>query len=429
MSQGLATMKSIELFAGAGGLALGTAKAGMHHAAVLEWDGNACATLRRNQAMGVAELRGSQIIQGDVRDHDFTQHQGEVDFVIGGPPCQPFSLGGRHKGPMDQRDMFPEAIRAVREIMPKAFIFENVKGLLRQTFANYYQYIIHQLEFPTVTRKGDEEWTDHLARLEAVKTSGRRARDTRYNVVYQLLNAADYGVPQCRHRVLVVGVRADLGVEFSFPAATHSEDALLYDKWVTGDYWDRHRVPKRQRPQLPDNQKRRIVDLAPLMPIMLPKPWRTVRDAIHDLPKLRAGQTSPEVPNHYFNPGARSYHGHSGSPLDEPAKTLKAGAHGVPGGENTLRFSDGEVRYFSVRECARLQTFPDNWVFEGSWTESMRQLGNAVPVQLAEVVATRLAQVVQPVISLSDSLSRAMTAARNGAVPPDAGGNARRSVT
>ncbi len=308
--------------------------------------------------------------------------------------------------------MFPEAIRAVREVMPKAFVIENVKGLLRQSFANYYQYILQQLEYPTVVRRGDEEWTDHKARLERARTSGRRRKEVRYNVVFQLLNAADYGVPQCRERVLVVGVRGDLGVKFSFPQPTHSADALLYDKWVTGDYWERHRIARSRRPEMPARVRRRVDNLAPLMPIMLPKPWRTVRDAISDLPRIRVGQTSRQVPNHFLNPGARSYPGHNGSPWDEPAKTLKAGDHGVPGGENTLRHEDGSVRYFSVRECARLQTFPDDWVFEGSWTESMRQLGNAVPVELAAKVARSLVEVVRPAAKLSDSLSHAFQSAR-----------------
>lgn len=96
-----------------------------------------------------------------------------------------------------------------------------------------------------------------------------------------------------------------------------------------------------------------------------------------------------------FNPGARAYPGHDGSPYDRPAKALKAGDHGVPGGENTLRLEDGSVRYFSVRECARLQTLPDYWIFEGSWTESMRQLGNAVPVQMCEIVAARLKEILK----------------------------------
>jgi DNA (cytosine-5)-methyltransferase 1 len=110
-----------------------------------------------------------------------------------------------------------------------------------------------------------------------------------------------------------------------------------------------------------------------------------VRDAISDLPAPTEGAAVPN--NHVFNPGARSYPGHTGSPLDEPAKTLKAGDHGVPGGENMLRALNGQLRYFTVRESARLQSFPDDFLFRGSWTETMRQLGNAVPVRLAELIA------------------------------------------
>jgi DNA (cytosine-5)-methyltransferase 1 len=98
---------------------------------------------------------------------------------------------------------------------------------------------------------------------------------------------------------------------------------------------------------------------------------------------------------HYYIPGARRYVGHTGSPLDEPAKTLKAGVHGVPGGENALLQPDGSVRYFTIREAARLQTFPDAFTFAGSWTESMRQIGNAVPVTLAEILAKGLKQTLK----------------------------------
>jgi DNA (cytosine-5)-methyltransferase 1 len=285
--------------------------------------------------------------------------------------------------------MFPQAVRAVREIAPKAFIFENVKGLLRQGFANYFSFIIHQLSFPEVRPIGDEDWIDHLARLEKLGTSGIHS-GLKYNVAYQLLDAADFGVPQRRHRVFIVGLRSDLGVEFNFPLATHTEDALLFDQWISGEYWDRHRISKSRRPERSPRVKRRIERLRGCLPQMLGKPWRTVRDAISDLPKLSEGETCLTTPNHFLNPGARSYPGHNGSPLDYPAKALKAGDHGVPGGENTLRFGDGSVRYFTVRECARIQTFPDNWVLEGSWTESMRQLGNAVPVTLAQAVANEL---------------------------------------
>lgn len=388
-------MKSIELFAGAGGLAIATARAGFEHEAVIEWNQNACDTIRWNKSAGLAHVRDWNVVQCDVRQYDFKQHAGKIEFVSGGPPCQPFSIGGKHGGMDDKRDMFPQAVRAVRELEPKAFLFENVKGLSRRTFQNYFSYIVHQLSYPEIVRKGDEEWTHHLARLERVVTGGR-SPGLKYNVVTQVLNAADFGVPQRRERVLFVGVRADLGIKFAFPTPSHEEDALLRDKWVTGDYWERHRVPKRQREVLPDRLRRRVAELGSLWSSsMMLEPWRTVRDAISDLPRIAPGQTCVRFPNHFLNPGARAYAGHNGSPLDEPAKALKAGDHGVPGGENMLRNADGSVRYFSVRECARLQTFPDDWVLQGSWTESMRQLGNAVPVRLVERVAVDLRRMLE----------------------------------
>jgi DNA (cytosine-5)-methyltransferase 1 len=388
-------MKSIEVFAGAGGLAFGTAEAGFQHKIVVEWDSNACATLRKNHEAGVRHVRDWKIIEADVALCDFTPYQGDVDFVCGGPPCQPFSLGGKHRGHQDDRNMFPQAVRVVREVRPRAFVFENVKGLLRKSFANYYSYIIHQLRLPTVAPRGEEDWTDHLARLERLHTSGQEV-DLRYNVVYQMVNAVEYGIPQHRWRVFIVGIRSDVGAEFSFPLPTHEEDALLYSQWVNGEYWERHRIPRKRVPTMPGRISQRVWRLRSAFPEMMLQPWRTVRDAISDLPQIAAGDRCTRFANHFLNPGARSYAGHNGSPYDEPAKALKAGDHGVPGGENTLRLEDGSVRYFSVRECARLQTFPDEWTFEGSWTESMRQLGNAVPVKLAEVVARPLVSIISP---------------------------------
>jgi DNA (cytosine-5)-methyltransferase 1 len=125
------------------------------------------------------------------------------------------------------------------------------------------------------------------------------------------------------------------------------------------------------------------------------------------LPRIAIGQTSLRIANHFYNPGARSYAGHTGSDLDEPAKTLKAGDHGVPGGENTVLLDNGDIRYFSVRECARVQTFPDDWVLEGSWTEAMRQLGNAVPVTLAKAVATKLHRLLSLGTALADGFKKA----------------------
>jgi DNA (cytosine-5)-methyltransferase 1 len=203
------------------------------------------------------------------------------------------------------------------------------------------------------------------------------------------LNAADYGVPQKRERVVFVGFRADLGVEWTFPTPTHDLDSLLWDQCHGGDYWERHRIPRSRR-TLDAKLHARGMSLL-TRPAALP--WKTTRDAIGDLPDPEFGKSAAaNYLNHGFQPGARAYPGHTGSRLDEPAKTLKAGVHGVPGGENMLVREDGRVRYFTVRESARLQTFPDNFAISGSWSEAMRQLGNAVPVSLARVLATAIAR-------------------------------------
>ena len=381
-------MRSVELFTGAGGLALGIEKAGFHHDTVVERDKDCCQTIRENQRNGYPLLHGWRLYPGDVRKFDYSAIEGEVDLLAGGPPCQPFSIGGKHKGPLDKRDMFPQMARAVRELKPRAFMVENVRGLLRESFAKYFEYVTLQLKYPELVSKLDEVWTDHLSRLERHETKGRD-KGLHYNLVFQPLNAANYGVPQKRARVIIVGFRADLGVEWSFPDATHSYDALLIDQWVTGDYWERHHVAKKKRPAAPPRLTNRIERLRSESPLSLfdpQKPWRTVRDALEGVPDPETGDRSRWY-NHEQNPGARCYVGHTGSPLDEPAKALKAGDHGVPGGENMLLKPDASLRYFTVRESARLQTFPDDYVLHGAWTEAMRQLGNAVPVLLGETIA------------------------------------------
>lgn len=382
-------MKSVELFAGAGGLAIGMAKAGFRHAAVVEWNSDACETFRENKRHHTHHVEEWPLYEGDVREFDYGTLNGDVIVVSGGPPCQPFSMGGKHRGHLDERDMFPEAVRAVRELRPMAFIFENVKGLKRDTFATYFEYVRLQLTYPGLLRRDGETWRDHCRRLENHHTSTYGG--TEYNVVAELLNAANFGVPQRRERVFIVGFRSDLGVGWSFPKATHSEDELLNSKWITGEYWDRHKVVKKRRPALEGRRRGRLERLRRGDLFVEGKaPWRTVRDAISDLPDPEKFPNNT-IPNHHHNPGARSYKGHTGSRLDDPAKTLKAGDHGVPGGENMLTRADGSIRYFTVREAARLQTFPDDYVFSGAWTEAMRQLGNAVPVLLAEVVARSVA--------------------------------------
>lgn len=385
-------MKSVELFAGAGGLAMGISLAGFESLAVLEWDRWACDTIRENQRRGYPLVEGWPLWEGDVRDFDWSSISEDLDLVAGGPPCQPFSMGGKHKAFGDKRDMFPATVEVIRKLRPKSFIIENVKGLTRSSLANYYQYILLQLEFPEVTQGGNEGWEDHLKRLQEEKTSGAlHSSGLTYNVTSTLANAADHGVPQRRERVFIVGFRSDLGVEWSFPKATHGMDALLHSQWITGEYWDRHGISKRRRPELPSALEGKVRNLAASFLAPGDKPWRTVRDALRDVPDPRTRE-GRSLMNHVFQGGARAYPGHTGSPLDLPAKTLKAGDHGVPGGENMLVNQDGTVRYFTVRESARLQTFPDGFVFHGSWSETMRQLGNAVPVALARKVASSVVE-------------------------------------
>lgn len=401
-------MRSVELFAGGGGLSLGLSLAGFKPEIVIEWDKWACDTLRENIQHGYPLVTDWRVHEGDVRSFDYQELPEGIDLVSGGPPCQPFSMGGKHRAYRDARDMFPAAVEVVRKLAPRGFLFENVKGITRTAFANYFQYIQLQMSYPEVTRKKSEDWMDHLARLEQHKTKGK-TKGLTYNVVARVLNAANYGIPQRRERVFIVGFRSDQNKGWHFPRETHSQDALLHDQWVTGEYWDRHQVSKRMRPPVPPRLEKRVERLQEGS-IVVPdgvKPWRTVRDALTGLPEPIKTKAPRHVLNHKFQPGAKSYPGHTGSPLDMPAKTLKAGDHGVPGGENMMVLPNGSVRYFTVRESARLQTFPDGYRFHGSWTETMRQLGNAVPVVLAQIVGASVANEL-----LKDEMDKLIKASR-----------------
>ena len=378
-------ISSIELFCGTGGLALGLKNAGFSHKALYEWDKASCDNIEKNIKQGFSGIQDWKVFQADVRAVSYDGLSGKINMISGGPPCQPFSLGGKAQAYNDKRDMFPEAVRAVREINPEVFIFENVKGLLRKSFSLYFSYIILQLTYPSIAKPKDMSWEDHRALLEKHHTSCNHS-DCEYNVVFRLLNAADYGVPQRRHRVIIVGFRKDIDACFTFPTTTHSKEALLYSKWISKDYWPKHGIPMPEDNPLTFELRKYVQSIveetnSPLLP------WKTTRDAIGDLPDPRIEATN-SFSNHEFRAGARIYQGHSGSVLDEPSKTIKAGAHGVPGGENIIVLDSGDVRYYTVRESARIQTFPDDYHFCASWTESMRQIGNAVPVRLAEAVGT-----------------------------------------
>jgi DNA (cytosine-5)-methyltransferase 1 len=375
-------MRSVELFSGCGGLALGLSKAGFHHSLMVEWNEDAVATVHHNRRRKLRHIRDWPLERRDVREITWRSFSG-LDLVAGGPPCQPFSIGGKHRGHEDTRDMWPEAIRAVRETRPRAFLFENVRGLVRPTFSDYLSWIVAHLRHPEMTRKDGEDHAMHTKRLE---TCGLPPS---YRVLVLQVNAADYGAAQKRHRVIIAGVRSDLAAELEPPKPTHSRERLLWDQWVSGTYWRRHGLPMPSDASIPASDRATVKRLRNRSSPPPGKPWVTVRDALAGL-----GEPNGKA-NHVFQDGARVYPGHTGSPLDQPAKALKAGDHGVPGGENMMVKDDGSVRYFTVREAARLQGLPDSYHFPRSWTESMRQLGNAVPVQLAEEMGAWIASILR----------------------------------
>lgn len=330
-------LTAVELFAGAGGLLLGSSLAGFRHLAAVEWEANCCNTLRLNQGKGYPLIDpGMRIIEGDVRDVDWSFLTEDVDLLAGGPPCQPFSLGGLARAESDKRDMFPAFTSVLARLRPRAFVCENVKGLTRASFHQYYEYILLRLQHPSLEKREGETWEQHAIRLSRAHTSADHEA-VRYEVVPTVVDAAGYGVPQHRHRVFIVGFRSDVEACWSFPQRTHGPGLL---------------------------------------------PLVTLGEVLSDLPDLNNDPRGGE---------ARSYPGHTGSTLDRPSKTIKAGVHGVPGGENMIRYPDGSLRYLTVREAARVQTFPDGYEFTGAWSEGMRQIGNAVPVELARVVTSSVA--------------------------------------
>jgi DNA (cytosine-5)-methyltransferase 1 len=391
---------SIELFTGGGGLAIGMHKAGFRHLLAIEFDRRACQTLRAGRKaipydpeVGIPSSLDDPwpLVEGDIHEQGFGRWEGLVDVVAGGVPCQPWSLGGVHKGYEDKRNLWPQLLRCVRETKPRAIIAENVKGLLRPSFAPYYNYIIRQLKAPFEEPLEGEDWRDHDRRLEKLLAEDDYDRTKRYDVTFKLVNAADYGVPQVRWRVFVVAFRKDLGLEgWEIPDGKYSEAALLHDQ-ASGAYWERHGIAP--RPEI-------LSEVLPLADNK--KAWRTVRDALIKKPALPpplepldAKLEHPDFLHHFGWPGAREYAGHTPNDLDRPAKTVKAGVHGVPGGETVLRLDDGSIRYMTVREVARVMTFPDDRRLEGPRGEQMRQLGNAVPVDLAKFMAKAVADALR----------------------------------
>ena len=324
---------AIELFAGAGGLSLGLKMAGWDLRAALEIDADALNTHRTN-------FPGITHVCADIRDTDFTKFQG-VSLVAGGPPCQPFSVSGKQLGMHDLRDMVPQFVRAVKEAKPAAFLLENVHGLVTPKFMPYLLGVV-----------------EDLARLG-------------YEVHWKVLNAADYGVPQKRLRLFVIGVPK--GVAFAFPEPSHG-------------------------PHSPG----RI-------------PYASVRNALSDVPAdipNKAKVVFAKNPILRKSPYAGMLLNGKGRPLnmDGPSHTIPATAGGnrthiLDMGGNLQAYHrhllgggapySGEVpdcRRLTVRESARLQSFPDWFQFTGRRSRQYCQIGNAVPPLFAMAVAAALRQ-------------------------------------
>lgn len=377
-------MRSIEIFSGAGGMALGISKAGFKTALLVDKDKTSITTLKKNKKLLNAK-RETKIIHDDVSAIEYADMKGKISLLAGGPPCQPFSIGGKRKGSDDVRDMFPELARIIHCVQPEAFLIENVRGLKGEKFKNYLEYLRLLLTFPFLTQTTQKDWRLHLREMQNYQNS-HSLESTEYKVNIQSVNAADYGVPQNRERIFIVGVRKDINMHWSFPEPTHSLEALLIDKFINKSYWERNEVSLKSRESATPTITRKLLKISEEK-IHTRRPWVTVREGISGLPDPRKKYSLEEYKDHEFRDGARIYPGHTGSYIDLPAKTIKAGVNGVPGGENMIRFEDGNVRYFTSRELARIQSFPDTYQFEGSWTQKTRQIGNAVPPTLAYVIS------------------------------------------
>lgn len=321
------TFTSIELFAGGGGLALGMHKAGFKHLLLNEYDKDACATLQSN-------MPEWNIVQGDIHDIDFTSYYGKVDFLTGGFPCQAFSYAGKRLGFEETRGtLFFELARAVKEIQPKVFMAENVKGLLEH---------------------------DNGRTIETIKSV---ITELGYTLIEpRVLRSILYNVPQKRERLILIAIRNDIApfVDFKWPSVC-GEIRTLRDAFFKGKLYDCD-VPKSEGQKYPAS-KEQVMRLVPEG-----GDWR-------DLPD--------DIAKEYMK---GSYHlggGKTGMArrlaMDEASLTLTC----APAQKQTERCHPIETRPLTVREYARIQTFPDNWQFCGSLSSKYKQIGNAVPVNLA----------------------------------------------
>lgn len=320
--------KSIELFAGAGGLALGLEKAGFEHIGLVEFDKSAADTLKINRP-------NWNVLCEDIREtcnrnleKEFNIRKGELDLLSGGAPCQSFSYAGKRLGLNDARGtLFYYYATFLKELQPKIFLFENVRGLLTHDGGKTYKTILDIFE------------------------------EQGYVTSHKILNAWDYGVPQKRERLITIGIRKDLAnkIEFNFPEK-HQYKPVIGDVKLDVN-------PPKDECQRYSEYKEKIFALVP--------PGGYWKDIDPDIAK-------EYMKSCWFMGGGRTGILRRLS-LNEPSLTVLTS----PFMKQTDRCHPLEVRPFSYRENARFQTFPDDWIFCGKLGEKYKQVGNAVPVNLA----------------------------------------------
>jgi len=341
---------SVELFAGAGGLALGMSKAGFHHVLLNEFDHSACQTLSINRP-------DWNIVEGDIHDVDFTPLRDRVDFLSGGFPCQAFSYAGKQGGFKDTRGtLFFELARAVSEIRPKVFLGENVKGLLSHDNGRTLQTIRN-----TIAELG-------------------------YTLIEpRVLKAIMYQVPQKRERLILVAIRNDIAeqVNFHWPAP-YTRVLTLRDAFYKSIIYD---TPVPNSPGVKYPQKKQKV----LRMVPQGGDWRNLPE---DVAKEYMGGS-------WLLGGGKTGMARRLS-LDEPSLTLTCS----PCQKQTERCHPLETRPLSVREYARIQTFPDNWLFSGTITAQYKQIGNAVPVNLAWAIGRSLIRLFNDIQNIHPEVTR-----------------------
>lgn len=332
-SNSTSKLTAVELFAGAGGLALGIEKAGFHTLGLIEFDKHAADTLKLNRPeWRVIHDDVANISSLDLEEY-FGIKKGELDLLSGGAPCQSFSYAGKRLGLEDARGtLFYHYAVFLQKLQPKMFLFENVKGLLSHDKGRTYSTI-----------------------LEIFEQEG-------YTIEKQVLNAWDYGVPQKRERLITIGIRNDLAdkIEFQFPKP-HEYKPVLKD--ILMDCPPGPGVPYGEN-------KKKIFDLVPPGGY-----WRDI---------------DPKIAKTYMKSCWNMEGGRTGilrrMSLDEPSLTVLTS----PSQKQTERCHPLESRPFTVRENARCQTFPDDWNFCGNVSAQYKQVGNAVPVNLSYEIAKAL---------------------------------------